>query len=232
MTINISTIIIVLAASFEAYNFGLFGDLLLDNPGHVSFWGSIIGIVVSFGTAIVSSKRGSINSKGKVKRERQMELGMYGLWLVSVVIIAPTVYFLLGDKFGSFMRFVVSIVYSAIPALTMFALGATNGAKGVMSLETQIKIPPFWLNWRKKQPELVGQKVAPTKKATKKTTKPTKTTAKKSAPTKPTKPRNRIDVEKLRELVKKNPTISNKDAGDVFGVSAEAIRRSKKRLGI
>jgi len=226
MVINISTIIIILAASFEAYNFGLFGGLLLHRDGHVSFWGSIIGIVVSFATAIISSRRGSINKHGKNKRENQMEWSLPLIWLATAIIIASTAYSLLGNRFNDIFRGVVSVTYSLLPALSMYGLGATNGAKGVMSLETQIKIPPFWQNWRKKQPELVGEEVAPTKK-------PTKTTIEKTAPTKPTKKkRNRIDTIKLRELVAKNPTIENKELAAVFGVTSEAVRRSRKKLEI
>ncbi|RKY70514.1 MAG: hypothetical protein DRP97_03565 [Candidatus Latescibacterota bacterium] len=224
MKIRIATLIIILSASFEAYNFGLFGGLLLDRQGTVSLWGTLIGVAISFTTAIASSQRGAVNKHGKNKRENQMEAGLKILWGAALVIIAPTTYFLLGDKFYFVLRGIMSAVYALLPSAVMYAAGASNGAKGVLRLDTELTIPlqrlTDWLIDRFTQSK--KEDVKPAKVVTQK--------SKVNIKEKPKKEKKKLTDEMLIKNIKKHPDWTQQQRADHFGFSRNTINQRMGEL--
>ncbi len=233
MKISIATILLLLTASFEAYNFGLFGGIVVNLPaGKVSFGGMIIGVAISFGAAIASSERGSINKHGKNKRENQMENGLRWLWFLPAVIIAPTIFVLLGDTFNEYLRGVIALAWAMSPSIVMYALGASNGSKGVLKLDTIITL--YNPKWFKKETVNEGKplvkKKLPVKQVSNKPKKLKQVDNKPKQVDKKKKIGKGFTDKQLVNLMEKYPNKSLRFYGEKLGVSGEGVRLRKKKL--
>ena len=92
--IRIEKVILFLAASFAAYNFGLAGGYI--EGTQFSIGGLIAGIVVNISIAIAASRFGTL--KGN-KRTRQAVIAFIGMLLLSPILISPVIFYKLPEKF-------------------------------------------------------------------------------------------------------------------------------------
>ena len=152
MIFSLSQLLIVLAASFAAYNFGLAGGYLEGKA--FSFGGLLLGVTVNLVIASAASKFGSVTGKN---RRKQATIGITLLMLISPLLLSSVFFELLGDEFyNKTFRWVWAISWASAPDLAIFLAGASNGSKGIISLDTKITIPSI----RKKAPAKVAVKVA------------------------------------------------------------------------
>lgn len=132
--ITIEKVILVLAAGFAAYNFGLVGGYIEhDGVGtHFSIGGLAAGVVVNVSLAIASSKFGSL--KGD-KRTRQAQAAFFSMLILSPVLVSPVVFYSLPDTFLSvwWLRAAWSIAWPLVADLAIVLAGAVSG-KGLIAL--------------------------------------------------------------------------------------------------
>ncbi len=132
--ITIEKVILVLAAGFAAYNFGLVGGYIEhDGVGtHFSIGGLAAGVVVNVSLAIAASKFGSL--KGD-KRTRQAQAAFFGMLVLSPILVSPVVFYSLPDTFLSvwWLRAAWSIAWPLVADLAIVLAGAVSG-KGLIAL--------------------------------------------------------------------------------------------------
>ncbi len=227
---SIATLILIFAALFEAHNFGMFGGHILGlEQGHISVGGMTIGLAVSLAAAANSSARNDANRKRKLKdgskskagrQGDQMDWGLIMLFLISGIVISPVIFLFLGDEFFSkTLRWVVSITYAIAPSAVMFAVGAANGAKGVLRLDTELTISLQWLtDWLiDRFTQSKKEDVKPAKVVTQKSKVDTKV--------KPKKEKKKLTDEMLIKNIKKYPDWTQQQRADHFGFSRNTINQ-------
>ncbi len=233
MKIRVSTLIIILAALFEAHNFGMFGGYILGlEQGHISIGGTSIGLAISFAAAANSSARSDADrtqrlkngAKNKAARQGdQMDWGLALVFLISGIVISPVIFRFLGkDFFHPIFRWIVSVTYAIAPSAVMFAVGAANGAKGVLRLDTELIIPLQWLtDWLTDRfTQSKKEDVTPVKVVTPKNKLDTKV--------KPKTKRKKLTDKMLKKNIAKYPDWTQQQRADYFGFSRNTIN---KRIG-
>jgi len=137
VSFTLSQFLIVSAALFAAYNFGLAGGYLEGRD--FSFGGLLLGITVNLVVAAAASKFGSVTGKN---RRKQATTGIVLLMSISPILLSSVFFEMLGDDFYEpLFRWVWSIAWASAPDLAIFLAGASNGTKGIISLDTKITIP-------------------------------------------------------------------------------------------
>lgn len=131
--ITIEKFILVLAASFASYNFGLAGGYI--EGTHFSAGGLIAGIVVNITLAIASSKYGSL--KGE-KRTRQARVAFVAMLFLSPVLVSPVIFYSLPETFLSVwpLRAAWSVAWPLVADLAIVLAGAVSG-KGLIVLSEE-----------------------------------------------------------------------------------------------
>lgn len=128
--ITIEKVILFLAASFAAYNFGLVGGYI--ERTKFSAGGVIAGIVVNISLAIASSKYGSLNGK---TRTRQATIAFVLMLVLAPAIVAPVVFYRLPETFLGvwWLRALYAVAYPLVADMAIVAMGAVSG-KGLIAL--------------------------------------------------------------------------------------------------
>jgi hypothetical protein len=128
----IEKIILFLAASFAAYNFGLAGGYI----EHTSFsiGGLIAGIVVNITIAIAASRFGSL----KGKRVNQAMVAFTGMLFISPIIVSPIIFYKLPETFLGIwqLRAVWAVAWPLVADLAIVLAGAVSG-KGLIALSDE-----------------------------------------------------------------------------------------------
>lgn len=127
---TIEKFILVLAAGFAAYNFGLVGGHI--EGTHFSIGGLIAGVVVNVAIAIAASRYGSL--KGK-KRTKQATIAFWVMLFLSPMLVSPVIYYNLPETFLGvwWLRALWSIAWPLVADLAIVLAGAVNG-KGLIAL--------------------------------------------------------------------------------------------------
>jgi hypothetical protein len=157
--ITVPRILLILAASYAAYNFGLAGGILEDKPFSVG--GLILGIVVNVSIAIAAGSYGSI--KGD-KRASQAKISFIALIFISAFLIAPAIYYLLPRTFlpNDWLRAFWSLGWALAGDGALVLAGAVAG-KSLITLDapannTQAVVPAKPANAKKRTaPDLRSQ---------------------------------------------------------------------------
>jgi hypothetical protein len=128
--ITVEKVILILAASFAAYNFGLAGGYI--EGTHFSVGGLIAGVVVNVSLAIASSRFGSL--KG-INRTRQARAAFLVMLMLSPVLVSPVVFYSLPVTFLGhwILRALWSVAWPLVADLAIVLAGAVSG-KGLISL--------------------------------------------------------------------------------------------------
>ena len=127
--ITVEKLILFLAASFAAYNFGLAGGYIEGTK--FSLGGLVAGVVVNVSLAIAASRYGSL--KGD-KRTRQATLAFVTMMVFSPVLVSPVVYYSLPATFLSVpLRWAWAITWPMLADLAIVLAGAVSG-KGLIAL--------------------------------------------------------------------------------------------------
>lgn len=136
--IPVEKVILFLAASFAAYNFGLAGGYIEGTKFSVG--GLIAGIVVNISIAIAASRFGAL--KGD-KRTRQALAAFIGMMFLSPLIVSPAIFYSLPDKFLSIwqLRAVWAVAWPLIADLAIVLSGAVSGKGLISSGETAAAKP-------------------------------------------------------------------------------------------
>jgi len=131
--ITVEKVILFLAASFAAYNFGLAGGYI--EGTHFSVGGLIAGLVVNITIAIASSKYGSL--KGS-KRTKQAQIAFIAMLFLSPVLVSPVIFYSLPETFLSvwWLRALWSIAWPLVADLAIVLAGAVSG-KGLIALSDE-----------------------------------------------------------------------------------------------
>jgi len=129
--ITIEKGILILAASFAAYNFSLAGGFIEHGAGF-SIGGLTAGIVVNVSLAIAASRYGSLNG---AKRTKQALAAFLIMLVLSPMIIAPVIYYSLPETFLGvwWMRAAYAMAWPLIADLAIVLAGAVSG-KGLIQL--------------------------------------------------------------------------------------------------
>jgi hypothetical protein len=122
--ITIEKVVLFLAASFAAYNFGLVGGYIEGTKFSVG--GVIAGIVVNISLAIASSKFGSLNGK---TRTRQATVAFVSMLVLAPAIVAPVIYYSLPVTFLDvwWLRALYALAYPLVADMAIVAMGAVSG---------------------------------------------------------------------------------------------------------
>jgi hypothetical protein len=122
--ITIEKVILTLAASFAAYNFGLAGGYI--EGKNFSVGGVIAGIVVNISLAIASSRYGSLNGK---TRTRQATVAFVVMLVLAPAIVAPVVFYSLPETFLGvwWLRALYALAYPLVADMAIVAMGAVSG---------------------------------------------------------------------------------------------------------
>ena len=127
--ITVEKVILFLAASFAAYNFGLAGGYIEGTK--FSIGGLVAGVVVNVSLAIAASRYGSL--KGD-KRTRQATLAFVTMMVFSPVLVSPVIYYSLPETFLSVpLRWLWAITWPMLADLAIVLAGAVSG-KGLIAL--------------------------------------------------------------------------------------------------
>lgn len=128
--ITVEKVVLILAASFAAYNFGLAGGYI--EGTHFSIGGLVAGVVVNVSLAIASSRFGSL--KG-INRTRQARAAFLVMLMLSPVLVSPVVYYSLPVTFLGhwILRAVWSVAWPLVADLAIVLAGAVSG-KGLIGL--------------------------------------------------------------------------------------------------
>ena len=129
----IEKVILFLAASFAAYNFGLAGGYI--EGASFSIGGLIAGIVVNLTIAIAASRFGAL--KGD-KRTRQAVTAFIGMLILSPVLVSPVIFYSLPEAFLSvwWLRALWAIGWPLAADLAIVLAGAVSG-KGLIALSDE-----------------------------------------------------------------------------------------------
>jgi hypothetical protein len=128
--IPVEKVILFLAASFAAYNFGLAGGYI--EGTQFSIGGLIAGIVVNISIAIAASRFGAL--KGD-KRTRQASYALIGMLFLSPLLVSPAIFYSLPESFLSiwWLRAAWSVAWPLVADLAIVLAGAVS-AKGLLAL--------------------------------------------------------------------------------------------------
>lgn len=130
--LTVEKIILLLAASFAAYNFGLAGGYI--EGVKFSIGGLIAGVVVNVSLAIAASRYGSL--KGD-KRTRQAQIAFVVMMVFSPILVSPVVFYSLPETFLSMpLRWAWAIAWPMVADLAIVLAGAVSG-KGLIALSEQ-----------------------------------------------------------------------------------------------
>lgn len=131
--ITIEKVILFLAASFAAYNFGLAGGYIEGRD--FSLGGLVAGVVVNVSIAVASSRFGSLKGQN---RTRQAGVAFWGMMLLSPVLVAPAIFYSLPETFlgGGILRALWSIGWALAADLAIVLAGAVSG-KGLIALSDE-----------------------------------------------------------------------------------------------
>jgi len=129
-SIPIEKVILFLAASFAAYNFGLAGGYIEGNK--FSIGGLIAGVVVNITIAVAASRFGAL--KGN-KRTRQALVAFVGMMFISPLLVSPVIFYSLPETFLGvwWLRGLWSIGWPLVADLAIVLAGAVSG-KGLIAL--------------------------------------------------------------------------------------------------
>lgn len=129
-SIPIEKVILFLAASFAAYNFGLAGGYI--EGSEFSIGGLIAGVVVNITIAVASSRYGTLKGKN---RTRQATMAFIGMLVLSPVLVAPVIFYSLPGTFLGvwWLRALWSIGWALAADLAIVLAGAVSG-KGLLAL--------------------------------------------------------------------------------------------------
>lgn len=132
-SIPVEKVILILAASFAAYNFGLAGGYIEGTK--FSIGGLIAGIVVNITIAVASSRFGGL--KGKT-RTRQALAAFVGMLFLSPMLVAPVIFYSLPGTFLGvwWLRALWSIGWALAADLAIVLAGAVSG-KGLLALSDE-----------------------------------------------------------------------------------------------
>lgn len=128
--ISVEKFILLGAAAFASYNFGLAGGFI--EGTHFSVGGVIAGLVVNVTIAVASSRLGGV--KGKT-RMRQALTAFAAMLVLSPVLVAPAIFYSLPVTFlgGGILRALWSIGWALAADLAIVLAGAVSG-KGLIAL--------------------------------------------------------------------------------------------------
>jgi len=128
--VSIEKIILFLAASFAAYNFGLAGGYI--EGTQFSIGGLIAGIVVNITIAIAASRFGAL--KGD-KRTRQATIAFIAMMFLSPLLVAPVIFYSLPETFLGMwpLRAAWAVSWPLAADLAIVLAGAVSG-KGLIAL--------------------------------------------------------------------------------------------------
>ena len=129
-SIPVEKVILFLAASFAAYNFGLAGGYI--ERKEFSIGGLIAGIVVNITIAIASSRYGTLNGK---KRIGQARMAFIAMLFLSPLLVSPVIFYSLPETFLSvwWLRALWAIGWPLVADLAIVLAGAVSG-KGLLAL--------------------------------------------------------------------------------------------------
>ena len=127
--VPIEKVILLLAASFAAYNFGLAGGYIEGtkfSPG-----GLIAGIVVNISIAIAASRFGTLGAK----RTRQASYALMGMLFLSPLLVSPVIFYHLPETFLGIwpLRAAWAVGWPLVADLAIVLSGAVSG-KGLIAL--------------------------------------------------------------------------------------------------
>lgn len=127
---TVEKIILLLAASFAAYNFGLAGGYI--EGTWISIGGLIAGVVVNVSLAIASSRFGSLTGKN---RTRQAQTAFVSMMVLSPALVAPVIFYSLPPTFLGvwWLRALWSMAWPLVADLAIVLAGAVSG-KGLIAL--------------------------------------------------------------------------------------------------
>lgn len=131
--ITVERVLLVLAAGFAAYNFGLAGGYVeYGEGGHFSYGGLMAGIVVNVSLAIAASRFGSLKGAARTK---QAQLAFSAMLLISPALVAPVIFYSLPDGFLGiwWLRAIWSLGWAGVADLAIVLAGAVTG-KGLIAL--------------------------------------------------------------------------------------------------
>ena len=131
--IPVEKIILLLAASFAAYNFGLAGGYIEHKP--FSIGGLIAGLVVNITLAIAASRFGALKGKN---RTRQALIAFIGMMFISPLLVSPVIFYSLPEDFLGkwWLRALWAIAWPAVTDLAIVLAGAVSG-KGLIALSEE-----------------------------------------------------------------------------------------------
>lgn len=129
-TIPIEKLILLLAAGFAAYNFGLAGGYIEGNKFSVG--GLIAGVVVNITIAIAASQYGTLNGK---KRTRQAFVSFIGMMFISPLLVSPVIFYSLPETFLGvwWLKAIWAVAWPLVADLAIVLAGAVSG-KGLLAL--------------------------------------------------------------------------------------------------
>lgn len=134
-------LILFLAASFAAYNFGLAGGYIEGRGGQISIGGLIAGAVVNLTLAVAASRYGSLTGRN---RTRQATIAFLAMLMIAPLIVSPAIYYSLPVTFLAhpLLRAFWSVGWASGPDLAIVLAGAVSG-KGLVHLgEPQPTVRP------------------------------------------------------------------------------------------
>lgn len=128
--ITVEKVILFLAASFAAYNFGLAGGFIEGTKFSVG--GLAAGIVVNISLAIAASRYGGL--KGD-KRTKQAQIAFIAMLVLAPLLVSPVVFYSLPETFLGvwWLRAVWSVAWPLVADLAIVLAGAVSG-KGLIAL--------------------------------------------------------------------------------------------------
>lgn len=131
--IPVEKIILLLAASFAAYNFGLAGGYIEHKP--FSIGGLIAGLVVNITLAIAASRFGALKGKN---RTRQALIAFIGMMFISPLLVSPVIFYSLPETFLGvwWLRVLWAIAWPLVADLAIMLAGAVSG-KGLIALSEE-----------------------------------------------------------------------------------------------
>ncbi len=131
--IPVEKIILLLAASFAAYNFGLAGGYI--EQTRFSIGGLIAGLVVNVTLAVAASRFGALNGK---KRTRQALIAFVGMMFISPLLVSPVIFYSLPGTFLGvwWLRAIWAVAWPAVADLAIVLAGAVSG-KGLIALSDE-----------------------------------------------------------------------------------------------
>jgi len=130
--ISIEKAILLLAAGFAAYNFGLAGGYV--EGSSFSVGGLIAGLVVNITLALAASRFGGL--KGD-KRTRQAVTAFIGMLFLSPALVSPVIFYRLPDTFLGvwWLRALWAVGWPLVADLAIVLAGAVSG-KGLIAVST------------------------------------------------------------------------------------------------